>query len=401
MLTILQPHLLQDVRNLHQGLSTIVNDHDGTVLLIIKAPKEALLAAKLKKRILFYLTPCSIDNQTYYSLVTAYEDDELNPFMILTPLLDDDMGHSILKLLSASEFNVHFFDDNDRELLGYRAQNPDYANFDVEKYKLAPSSNENVHRIKNLSYNWFRLRSLEDDKHAIRVNFLEKTMPEELVILDARGIENLYQKGSGVSHNTLERLEPGSYQELDIVRLLQKVFVNDSIFLNPLRTDNDEEFVDILVASDDYLLLIQAKDSPNTEKSINRKLERKITTVSKALDKAIDQTRGALKYLKRNEELHFHFGEEVFELEKNGKKVRCLMVVQETFETEWDSYSERVLALGKEMETPCYVMGYPDLITWTAKLSTPEKFFEPFDAIIDEGTKTGVFPSITFHNNDS
>lgn len=398
MLTILYPHLMKHVRDLHQGLCTVANDKDGTFILIIKAPKECVLAAKAKQRIGFYLAPCQMYGNTYHGLVTTYEDDELNPLMVITPLLDDEMGHSILHMLSANSFDVHFFDDNNRELLGYKAQNPDYSQFNKDNYKLSPTSLEAAYQVRDLSHHWFIHRSIKDDKETIRVKFIEPLMTEELFILDAVPMPNVFQNGSGVSHTTLERTEPGSYQELDIVRLLQKVFGNDSIFLNPLRTDNDEEFVDILVASDEYLLLIQAKDSPNTEKSLNRTLKRKVATVSKALDKAIDQTRGAVKYLRRNTELQFHFGEDVFEIETEGKIIRNLIIAQETFVNEWESYSERVLALGREMDTPCYVMGYPELVTWTAKLSTPEKFFEPYDAIIEDGLEHGIFPSITFHN---
>ena len=45
MLTIQHPHLMQHVRDLHHGISTIANDKEGTFLLIIKVPKEAVLAA--------------------------------------------------------------------------------------------------------------------------------------------------------------------------------------------------------------------------------------------------------------------------------------------------------------------------------------------------------------------
>lgn len=398
MLTVRYPHLMQHVIDLHQGICTIANDADGTFFLIIKAPKENVLAAKMRQRIGFYLAPCFLDGVTYHSLVTTYEDDEFNPLFINTPLLDDEMGHSILHMLSVESFNVHFFDDNNRELLGYKAQNPNYSTFDKESYKLAPSTLETAYKIRDISHNWFMRRTLKDDSEAIRATFTESLMVDDLFILDAVPMNNLYRKGSQVTHNTLERKEPGSYQEMDIVRLLQKVFGEASIFLNPLRTDNDEEFVDILVAADDYLLLIQAKDSPNTEKSLSRTIERKKATVSKALDKAIDQTRGAIKYLRRQEDLHFHFGDDVFEIETHDKVIRNLIVVQETFEDSWESYSSRVLNLSDEMDSPCYVMGYPELVTWTAKLSTPEKFFEPFDSIIEDGRQTGVFPRITFYN---
>ncbi|MEE4621635.1 hypothetical protein V2K86_23650 [Pseudomonas alliivorans] len=398
MLTIQHPHLMQHVKDLHHGICTIANDKDGTFLLIIKVPKEAVLAAKAKQRIGFYLAPCRMNGETYHGLVTTYEDDELNPLMVVTPLLDDEMGHSIFHLLSSESFDVHFFDDNNRELLGYRSQNTKFSEFDKSQYKLAPSSLEAAYEIRDLTQYWFMHRSLQDDKDSIKVNFLEPLMVDDLFIIDAIPMANLFRKGPSVSHSTLVRKEPGSFQEMDIVKLLQKVFHEDSIFLNPLRVDDNEEFVDVLVASDDYLLLIQAKDSPNTENSLDRTLKRKISTVSKALNKAIDQARGALKYLRRSDNLQFHFGEDIFEIEPHDKVIRNLIIVQETFVNEWESYSDRVIGLDKEMDSPCYVMGYPELVTWTAKLSTPEKFFDAFDNIVTEGRETGIFPSIKFYN---
>ena len=127
-----------------------------------------LLTMRMRQRIGFYLAPCLLDGVTYYGLVTTYEDDEFNPLFINTPLLDDEMGHSTLHILSAESFNVHFFDDNNRELLGYKAQNPNYSNFDKESYKLAPSSLETAYRIRDISHSWFMRRTLKDDSEAIR-----------------------------------------------------------------------------------------------------------------------------------------------------------------------------------------------------------------------------------------
>lgn len=78
-----------------------------------------------------------MNGETYYGLVTTYEDEELNPLMVVTPLLDDEMGHTIFDLLSSESFEIHFFDDNNRELLGYRSQNAKFAKFDKSQYKLA------------------------------------------------------------------------------------------------------------------------------------------------------------------------------------------------------------------------------------------------------------------------
>ena len=45
-----------------------------------------------------------------------------------------------------------------------------------------------------------------------------------------------------------------------------------------MRADNGREFVDLLVVTEKTVLLIQAKDSPANEASLNRTIARKMAT---------------------------------------------------------------------------------------------------------------------------
>ena len=69
---------------------------------------------------------------------------------------------------------------------------------------------------------------------------------------------------------SLEREEPGEFQEQEVARLLWRVFPWTSVIVNPVRVDTGRELCDILVTQPDSILIIQAKDSPNTEASLRR-----------------------------------------------------------------------------------------------------------------------------------
>lgn len=58
-----------------------------------------------------------------------------------------------------------------------------------------------------------------------------------------------------------------------------------------------EEITDVMFAYGDSVLLNQAKDSPNTQKIINNKLERKINTSKNTLTKRLHKCRVQLNIL--------------------------------------------------------------------------------------------------------
>src|ERR1700692_2685521 len=67
-----------------------------------------------------------------------------------------------------------------------------------------------------------------------------------------------------------ERENPGYYQERHIAVALHRTFSGERIAINPLRADNGKEFADVIAVLDKHLLIVQAKDSPNTEASPTR-----------------------------------------------------------------------------------------------------------------------------------
>jgi hypothetical protein len=110
---------------------------------------------------------------------------------------------------------------------------------------------------------WFGVRTAQDDARAFTIQFGDTLYPDDLMFLDLRDEAYEFQGIHDPSVTCLEREEPGIFQERDIVRLLRRAFSSDSIFLNPVRYDSGTELTDVLCVTDDFLLLVQAKDSPD------------------------------------------------------------------------------------------------------------------------------------------
>ena len=94
---------------------------------------------------------------------------------------------------------------------------------------------------------WFGARSTADDNAALRINLFETQLAD-----------NLYPQSQ----------TPGEFNERDIEIGLHRAFSGDQVYRNPMRAKEGREFVDVLVATEKTVLLIQAKDSPITEATL-------------------------------------------------------------------------------------------------------------------------------------
>lgn len=123
MLTLTHPAVRSDLSSFRCGLVPFDKSDGGGLCLAIKCPKEAILTAKVRNGFRFYLLPIRVQDLETHGVITAFFDDHDEPLVIRSPLFDDDFSSDILELLSKDEFEVYFFDEHDRELLGYHAEN--------------------------------------------------------------------------------------------------------------------------------------------------------------------------------------------------------------------------------------------------------------------------------------
>ena len=183
-------------------------------------------------------------------LVTAFFDDEDEPLTIRTPLFDEEFTRDVFRVLSSDSFDIHFFDEHNRELLGLRAENPGATRFRslANTVRFVSPTLELARQFHDDMTICFGTRSAADDNAALTINLPETLFPHNLDL----GNQN-----------------PGDFNEPDIAMGLHRPFSGDQVYLNPVRADNGREFVDVLVATEKTVLLIQTKDSPNTEHRVD------------------------------------------------------------------------------------------------------------------------------------
>ena len=394
MLTILHPELNSEINDLVVGLLPILLPEEAPKL-VVKTTKEMLLTAKVNKSFSIYVAPLTLSNARTLGLISAFFDNEDEPLTIYTPLFEDEFTTKLIHVLEALSFDVHFFDEHGQEWLGYSsvATMSAVAQLRLNASQLLPYTLEFAKEAHNQLTRWFSVRSTLDDKDAIVVDLQHDLVPEDLFVMDMRVERHSFNGSGNYSFNQLERKEPGSFQERDIANLLGRLFLPERLFLNPLRSDNGREVCDLIVVTDDNLILVQAKDSPNTEDVLRNTLSRKRSTTRKALTRAIDQAKGAIRHVREKETFTFISDDRVVSLETESRKIRILLVVKELFNDEFEWYSSVVLGLAREATVPCIVLDYPELYMYS-RMSGEAKFLEAYDRVYHFGLQNGELPRL-------
>ena len=263
--------------------------------------------------------------------------------------------------------------------------------FDVEAAKAADDQ----------LINWFGLRSKDDDSAALAFAFRKALIPDDIFLMDLMPQNHSYNGAPAFSHSQLVRDQPGSFQERDIVQLLHLVFLPEQIYLNPLRATDREEIADIIVVTHQRALFIQAKDSPNTKTILRNSMQRKRAATEKALAKAVNQVRGALRYARSMTPMKMIVRNETVCIELGGLELRALIIVKELFNDAYGAYTPPILSLSHETEVACVPLDYPEFHMYTKHLESEEVFFNALDRVFIHGSETGVFPRLRLWSDET
>ena len=220
-LTITNPEVVDTLVDSPGGLWPIRRGGDSRMILVVKAEREMAKTAKLRGGFRFYLVPVHVGDVATYGLLTAFFDDNDEPLVIRTPLFDEEITRDFLLLLSADSFYVHFFDGHNRELLGFRAENPNAHRFRAlsNTMRFVTLTLERARQVLDEMQLWFSARSPSDDTAAFTIHLRERLFPDSL----EEKVEN-----------------PGDLNEPDIATALHRSFRGDHVFTNPIRADNGE-----------------------------------------------------------------------------------------------------------------------------------------------------------------
>ena len=368
----------------------------GTGSLVLKLPKEAILAARQNNEIKVYLLSDVQGSPSHLGIVTAFFDDEDEPLMIATPLFSgDDLLADVVSILCQPEFDAYFFDEHDREWLGVRVINSDvdrcrsafenatFPLFDEATY--STFANRLTHR--------FSTRNGDDDCFAYTLILGKRLYIDDLVIIDHR--PEAYQFREAQSRPALTQLireDPGPPQERDIAVLFGRVFPADNIYLNPFRADTAKELTEVLIVTERVMLFVEAKDSPNTAASIDRSISRKRQAIQKQIEKASKQLQGGLGYAKDRNGVIIKTASGETTIPLCGRQLLGLVVIREMFDDAQFQNSKPVLNLIEHLQVPIMLIDYPGLHMISLNLRSPLQFIDALHNIFNVGIEHGCFP---------
>lgn len=404
MLSLDYPEILPQLAKLVYGLQP-ARLPDGRFLLIIKASKDVILTTRLNNGFKLYLIPDPNRADGSLGLISAFFDDHDEPLVILTPLFAGDaLLNDLVATLSQDQFELYLLDEHDRELVGAISQVEDVMRFrnTLAERQFPPLALENAHATYAAMTDWFGLRTPEDDEKAFCVALGERLYPDDMVTIDARDQSYNFQGSEGrVITTSLERKDPGVYQEQDIVALLRRGFLGESIFLNPVREDTGKELCDVLVVNDKFLVLVQAKDSPNTEAALRRSINRKRSIIRAHIDKGARQLRGALRHCREQDQLVLRTRLGLQTVDIADRAICGIVVVREMFDDDYKACSQPVLEVARDCHEPCVLLDYPALHMLARRLASPERFINGLYQLFEAALQFGEFPKPRFTGKPS
>ncbi|MFK1438037.1 hypothetical protein ACIU0H_30880 [Pseudomonas aeruginosa] len=402
MLSIEKPELCQEILAFPGGIHCIRLSGESTPRIILKLPANYLLPMKVNKGFKIYAVPVDVSGNSSVGLMCAFFEDADSPLVCWRLLDSSDETRVLLHALTKHEVLVHLFDDQNRELLGYRAKIdlPLMAKVRLEHARFPDFTHESFHVAHEQATAWFGLRNVQDDDEAIQFTFTESLFPEDLVVLDMRHELYKFHGSQGFGFTSLEREDPGRYQEMDIINLLHRVFSPEQIYHAPKRHYDQEEIADVIVIADTACLIVQAKDAPNTEKTLNRTLERKRLASTHMLKGALKQLSGAVKYIDRNRPLRMLVDDQEISIDIGNRNVLSLAVVRELFIDMYEEYSQELFGFFNDIHLPCIALDYAELHSYTSFCQDEGSFLGAYFQVFDNARTLGSFPRLRFGVND-
>ncbi len=375
--SVTYPEILQTLVDLPVGLLPMRYAGSSRMILIVKTLREFAATAQLRKSFRFYLVPLRAGDVQTHGLISAFFDDDDEPLIIYTPLFDEEESREILQVLSSDSFDMLFFDEHIRELNGFRAENPDAARLRsfANSIRLVPVTLEKARQFHDDMMFWFGARSTADDNAALKIDLLETQLAD-----------NLYPQSQ----------PPGEFNERDIEMGLHRAFSGSQVYRNPVRANEGREFVDVLVATEKTVLLIQAKDSPITEATLSRTIDRKKATTAGHVKKAAAQLKGSINHLRSGRSIEIITDGQRWDISKSGREVFGLVIVKELFDPERSTCSRLVLSVSEETNIPCLLLDYREFQQLTFYRSTEESFVGTLRELFSAAREHGLFPRSRF-----
>lgn len=405
LFSINHPELLPHLKILGYGLMPVLHAGAQRYSLVMKVTKEMILTARLNGEFKVYLLRDKAPPRSYLGIITAFFDDPDEPLTIKSPqFMESDLLVRLTGLLCQTEFDIYFFDEHDRELMGVHAHNADSSRFkaEIEKANFISCDRSSFPDILRRLEHRFAVRDTDDDASAFTITLGQRLYPDDIVLIDARDDVYRFQSAeTSIAATSLEREQPGPSQERDIAVMLGRVFDGECIYLNPLNDDTGKELTDVMIIDDQIMMFIQAKDSPNTEAALRRSIDRKRSATRSHIDKASKQLRGALSNAARAGSVIIRTGQGSVKLPVGDRQLLGLVIVREMFDDDYVTCSKPVIDVMQVLHLPTVLLDYSGFHLMALNLRTPTEFINGLGKMVEIALEKNEYPKPVFFGRPS
>lgn len=365
MLSLTHPYIYATIRSMPMGM-VAERGTDAIVRLAIKAPKEYLVAAKARGGFKVHVLTLDFFPEEIITigLASIFIDDAGDELVLRTAMPEAASTHSLRDALLSDWCHVYFFDEDDRELLGYEAEirrNDEVAGRSLREAEFVEDSPKNSMRMmrgikSQLSFE----RQIEGtDDNVVSFDFVAALFPDDRVVADTSA--EFHSFHGGVTSNQYRRVrpaQPGLFRVLDVVRLLHHVFLPQQIHHEPFRRLGTRAKVDVLVAHADKLLFILVENGA-------RALSRRKATAGPAeqatlaaLLRATRKISTAIRFAKTQRVLNVPLSGGDVEVDVTGKTIYGLAILEELIDSWSDDYAPVVQAAASKVDAYLAPMDY-------------------------------------------
>lgn len=363
--------------------------------MVIKTGKEIILTARERREFKVYLAPCDVEGKGGLTLLSAFFDDPISPLVLTTPLVAFDPLTEALSTLP-DEFKVCFFDEHNRELLSCKAR-ADLSAFRTHLAMRPLLGAEDFGEMLEQGEAWFAATTEQDDLQATLVALGDDLFPSDCVIYEMT--RQGFQGSPGFGSTQLERTQPGTLQEVDIIYLLQRAYPAERIIHGPLKVADGEELVDVLILGDEANIILQAKDSPNTAATLGSKLDRKRRKAISQLTEGLSQLRGALSTIRREGSPRLKvINGKIADVALDTKPLIGVIVVRELFADSYDKYGAQILEFMDKYQIPALVFDYRELEVMTRHCPSETTLLQAFYQVFECARDRRIYPRLRFPN---
>jgi hypothetical protein len=180
------------------------------------------------------------------------------------------------------------------------------------------------------------------------------------------------------------------------VFLFQRVFRQERIYLNPVKSVDGEEFVDVLVVGDQCAYLIQAKDSPNTERVLRNSVERKRIKSINQVQHGANQLKGAFAFVADNPKLDLKMRGTRMVVDLTDMPLLGIIVAKELFNDSMQEYSEILFELMENVENYCLAFDFAELSLMTLHCPGEERYLGAVWQIFEGMKQHGELPRVRY-----